>query len=507
MRLALLSVPLLAVVITFTTAAQDNTPRELAVVTGKSLVLDSPVDVVRVSVASPETIEVVAISAREVVLNGKQPGQTSVILWQRDAGRLLFDVTVNASPNRKLESVQAQLDKEFAGASISLQLEGSDVFIRGTVNDLTEADRVVAIASVLGRPINLLKVAVSATEPQILLKVKFADVERGATQELGFNLLSTGAGNTIGRISTGQFAAPAINQGGGVTLSDALNILLIRPDLDLIATIRLLETKQLVQILAEPNVLALNGKQASFLAGGEFPYPVVQGSSGLAAPTVTIQFREFGIRLSFKPQITSRGTIRLQVEPEVSALDFANGATLQGFVVPGLSVRKVSTEIELENKQSFAIAGLLDNRFTETFNKIPGLGDIPLLGKLFQSRARDKNKSELLVLVTPEIVQPIPAGQPTPMVEFPRPFIEEGSPAASTHTPGVDVTGDSLRRPEVPPVPVEVLINEKKREEATRTSGTPVPMLFVPAATTPPVQQPPSAPPPTTPAPSPGGRQ
>lgn len=491
MRLAYsLAITLLASMAAY---AQDSTPRELVVNVGKSLVLDSPVDIVRASVASPETLEVVAISPREVVLNGKKAGQTSLILWQKESGRLLFDVTVGTGPNTKLEMVKAQLEKEFGGADISIELDGSDVFLRGTVNDLTESDRAMTIASVLGKPVNLLKVSIAETEPQILLRVKFADVERAATHQLGFNLASTGATNTFGRITTGQFSPPTINANGDLTLSDALNILLIRPDLNLAATIRLLEQNRLVQILAEPNVLALNGKQASFLAGGEYPYPVVQGGAGLTAPAVTIQFREFGIRLSFKPQITSRGTIRLQVQPEVSALDFANGVTLQGFNVPGLSIRRVNTEIELEDKQSFAIAGLMDNRLQQTLSKVPGLGDIPLLGKLFQSRSREKNKTELLVLVTPEIVKPIPMGQPTPSIEFPKPFLEEGGTAVP-RTPGTEVTGSSLKRPEIAPIPVEVLIDEKKREEETRTPGNAAPMMLIPATMGTPQQAQPYAP-------------
>jgi pilus assembly protein CpaC len=168
----------------------------------------------------------------------------------------------------------------------------------------------------------------------------------------------------------------------------------------------------------------MDGKEASFLAGGEFPYPVVQSSVG-GVSNVTIQFREFGIRLNFTPTITPRGTIRLEVAPEVSTLDYVNGLTYQGFNIPGLSVRRVKTEIEVENNQSFAIAGLLDNRVTDLLSKVPGLGDIPLFGKLFQSRATTKNNSELLVVVTPELVQPIPAGDPVPSLPFPKPFLND----------------------------------------------------------------------------------
>lgn len=452
--------------------AQGDSPRELVVNVGKSLVIDSPIDVVRVSVASPETVEAVGISPREIVLNGKKAGQTSVIVWQKDAGRLLFDVTVSSGVNTKLDTVRAELTRELAGRDVNVSVDGETVFLRGTVANLNEAERAMSIATALGKPVNLLKVNVPEIENQILLKVKFAEVNRVASQQLGVNLLSTGATGTVGRITTGQFSAPTVSAttaSTNFTLSDALDIFLFRPDLDLGATIRLLQNKRLIEILAEPNVLAIDGREASFLAGGEFPYPIVQGG-GVGVPVVTIQFREFGIRLGFKPQLTPRGTIRLQVEPEVSALDFANGLLFQGFNIPALTVRRVSTEIELEDRQSFVVAGLMDNRVTENMSKIPGLGDIPLLGKLFQSRLKDKSKSELLVLVTPEIVRPIPAGQPAPTVDFPSPFMAEGGSTAS-RTPGTEVTGPVSKKGDLSPIPVELLLREKQSVEEERQAA------------------------------------
>jgi len=217
--------------------------------------------------------------------------------------------------------------------------------------------------------------------------------------------------------------------------------------------------------VARSRRLAINGKTASFLAGGEFPYPTLQGG-GAGLGSVTIQFREFGIRLGFRPLVTPRGTIRLQVSPEVSALDYANGLTFQGFTIPGLTTRRVQTEIELETGQSFAIGGLLDNRLTEALSKVPVLGDIPWLGKLFQSRSTSKNNTELLVLVTPEIVRPVPAGSPVPEIKIPKQFLKDTASTAP-RTPGVDVTG---AKPLVhgEPIPVEELreILRKEREVA-----------------------------------------
>ena len=271
-------------------------------------------------------------------------------------------------------------------------------------------------------------------EAQILLKVKFASVDRNLSTQLGVNLFSTGAANTIGSVSTGQFNPPTIPKvdtgvnSATATLSDALNLFLFRPDLNLGATIKLLESRGLLEVLAEPNVLAQNGKEASFVAGGEFPYPVVQGSTGGGAAAVTIQFREFGVRLNFVPTITPRGSISLRVAPEVSALDFTHGLTVNGFSVPAITLRKLDTSVELNEGQSFAIGGLLDNRVTDSLEKVPFLGDLPILGKFFQSRSRNKENTELLVIVTPELVRPIPQGTPLPQLKYPVPFLDPNTP-------------------------------------------------------------------------------
>jgi pilus assembly protein CpaC len=341
----------------------------------------------------------------------------------------------------------------------------------------------MAIASAMGKPVDLLYVAVPAPEAQILLKVRFASVDRSRSSQLGINLFSTGATNTYGTVSTQQFSPPIVSStsssgsSGGIggkngvtaTLSNALNLFFFRPDLNLGATIQALEARGVVETLAEPNVLATNGKQASFLAGGEFPYPVIQGGNTGGTTAITIQFREFGVRLNFIPTITPRGTIRLQVAPEVSALDPASGITLQGITVPGVSVRNVNTEVELAEGQSFAIGGLLDNRETETFNKIPFIGDIPILGKFFQSRNKSRTNTELMVIVTPLLVRPVPAGQQISVPNFPVPFLPPNSKAAMA-TPGQNVTGPVPVTPPTPSMPVESLIKSFAEKPLVVTS-------------------------------------
>jgi pilus assembly protein CpaC len=218
-----------------------------------------------------------------------------------------------------------------------------------------------------------------------------------------------------------------------ITINDVLNIFIFRPDIHLGAVIRALQQENLLQILAEPNLLTQTGKEASFLAGGEFPVPVVQGGTNFTS--VSIQFKEFGVRLTFTPTLTVDGTIHLKVEPEVSALDFANAVTLQGFLIPALSTRRVATEMELKDGQSFAIAGLVDDRLVTVANKIPLLGDIPILGHLFKSRSLNKSKVELLVIVTPRIVKPAPE-QPLPAEpQFPKQFL----PPATAEEPAAPV--------------------------------------------------------------------
>jgi pilus assembly protein CpaC len=498
--------------------AEANQPRHLSVTVGKSLVLDSPTNIQRVSIVSEDYLEVIAINPRELVLNGKGAGETSLILWQTGGGRLMFDVSVLPPPARpvkdeKLEALVAGLNneirKELGDQDVSVSYENKAVFLRGTVRDIVSAQRATAIAAMFGKPVNLLRVATPTGAAQILLKVKFANVDRTVASDLGVNFLSTGAGNTVGRVTTGQFGAPSVttttDQGGtksSFSLSDALNVFLFRPDLNLGATIKALQNQQVLQILAEPNLLTSDGKKASFLSGGEFPYPVVQSSSG-SLPTISIMFREFGIRLDFTPTVTPRGTISLVVAPEVSSLDYVNGLVYQGFSIPALATRKISTQVELKDGQSFAIAGLLDNRVTENLNKMPGLSSIPLFGKLFQSRSLSRNKTELLVVVTPEIVYPIPESQPVPAVAMPKEFMQKGATTAP-RTPGAESTGAAAVKPMLQSVPVEQLVPGIQNGQGKQETPAPTYQLVPVSPSTAPAE-PPAAEPTATPAPKQGG--
>jgi pilus assembly protein CpaC len=461
---------------------------KLMVTVGKSLIIDSPMNIQRISVANGDLIEAVAVNPKEVLINGKAAGETSLIVWQQGGNRLLYDLTVRVSPNR-LDVVRQQLAKDFPDEEINVTYDNDTAFVRGRVKDLTAADRVMSIASSLGRTVNLLRVDVPPVETQILLRVRFANVDRGVSQDLGLNLAS-GAFNQSTQISTGQYPGPQVSTAGNISLSDALNVLLFRRDINLAATIKALESKRMLETLAEPNVMAINGKLASFVAGGEFPVPMIQGGGAVGA--VSISFREFGIRINFLPKVTPRGTIQLQVAPEVSSLDYSNAVTFQGYTIPALATRRISTEVELESGQSFVIAGLLDNRTTETLNKIPGLSNIPLLGKLFQSRAIARNNSELMVIVTPELVRPIPAGQPLPSLKMTVPFMSKNTDSDLAQ-PGMNKTGPVPVKPPSETMPVEQLQQQRKEGQAAPPANT-TPYQLVPVAPAPPSLNPGIAP-------------
>lgn len=450
---------------------REDSSRDLSVAVDKTAVIDFSQSVKRVAVGLGDIAEASVVSPTEILVNGKAPGVTSLIVWENGGQRHFFNITVHASRYASQDTMfelRRELRLQLPGQDVSASTANGLIFLRGTVKDLNSSDRAVQIASTMGKVVNLLYVDVPQSPPQILLKVRFCSVDRSLEKDLGLNLYSLGATNSIGGISTEQFSPPSVSGqslGGtaataAATITDALNLSIFRPDLDLGATLKALEKKGVVQVLAQPNVIAQDGKQASFLAGGEYPFPVVQGTSAGGAGAVTIEFKEYGVRLNFIPTITPRGTIRLQVAPEVSSLDFTNSVQISGFLVPAIAVRNVNTEVELGNGQSFIIGGLLDNRESDTFEKIPFLGDIPILGKFFQSSTKTRSNTELIVIVTPVIVPPIAAGQPLPKLAYPDEFLPPNS-KIPMHTP----EGNVPAPPQPAAMPVEKLIEANKPEK------------------------------------------
>lgn len=404
-------------------AGAETTTEDLKITVGKSVVLDYPADVRQISTSDPAIVDAVAVTTREILLHGKSHGAATVVIWAKNGHRTFYNITVE----HNLEPVKRLLKETFPNEDIRVQSARDSVTLVGTVSSKEVADRAAAVVAPLAKSVvNNLQLPQAPVDRQIVLRVKFAELNRSAGRAFGVNILSTGAGNNLGRTTTGQFNSgtfPSLQPGGGgadttITLSDALNVFMFRPDLNLAAFIKNLQNQDLLQILAEPNLVTTNGKEASFLVGGEFPVPVIQGGSNAGA--VTIQFREFGIRLTFLPNLTPNGTIKMFVRPEVSTIDLANSVTVSGFTIPALATRRLETNVELGPGQSFAIGGLVDDRVSDSIQRIPGLANVPVLGALFKSRQERKQKTELVVLVTPEIAEPLRPGDPQPELKMPK---------------------------------------------------------------------------------------
>jgi len=392
----------------------------LRVMVGKSLLINTTERLKRISITDPSIAFAQVITPTQILVHGKAPGEVSLLIWDELERSRSFDLRVDVDVSACAEEEH----RVFPDEQISVTPSRAAIVLSGHVSNEDVAKRAGELAGAYSpKVVNVLTFGPVGAQ-EILLQVKFAEVDRTVLTQLGVNFLSTGATNTIGTITTGQFGGfgqqnlTTLNgqtTSESQTIQNVLNLFVFRPDINFGAIVQALETKNLLQILAEPNLIALNGKQASFLAGGQFPFPIVQPGAGFTA--VTISFKEFGVRLQFTPEIMPNGNIHLKVAPEVSTLDFANALTISGFTVPALSTRKAETEFELRDGQSFVIAGLMDNRVTDIYNKIPGLGDIPILGTFFRSKSIQKSNSELMVLCTVHRISPNteqPAGPKTP---------------------------------------------------------------------------------------------
>lgn len=413
-------------------AQQALTPaaEPLHIIVGKSVVITLESRLKRILLSNPAVIDVLAPNPTQLVVEAKGPGTSSLILWDESGASRMMDVTVDLD----VSSLRSAIERTYPDRAVSVEADGGRLILKGRVPNQRAEDDLVKMAGIYSKD-----VVDSLSQPilhqrQILLEVKIAEVDRTKLEQIGFNFLSTGGGNTIGTLSTQQFGpitgsggstvqippstgTTSGGTGGGTTsttnsifgLSDLLNIFIFRPDINFGTVIKALQQDQVLQILAEPNLLALSGAKASFLAGGEFPFPVVQGGQNLGV--VTIQFQPFGVKLDFVGTVADDDTVHLKVAPEVSSLDFTNAVTISGFTIPAIATRRAETEIELRNGQSFAIGGLLNEQTTALLSKIPGIGSVPVLGKLFQSRSIQRSNSELVVLVTPHIVDPVRTGE------------------------------------------------------------------------------------------------
>ncbi len=419
-------------------AAQAPAPSgaaPLRVMVGKSILINTTERIKRVSVTDSNIADPIVVAPTQILVHGRSAGEVSLLIWDELDRSRSFDLRVDVDVTACAEEEKAVFPEE----DIHVTPSRSAIVLSGHVTTEDVAKRAGLIADAYSKNVvNVLTFGPVGAQ-EVLLEVKFAEVDRTAALQLGANYFTPGTGHTTGTLSTGQFGGSTIStsstttttNGGSTTtttsptpptvnVTNPLNLFLFRTDINFGVTIQALQEKSLLQILAEPNLIAVNGKEASFLAGGQFPFPVVQPGQGFTA--VTISFKEFGVRLQFTPVIMPNGNIHLKVAPEVSTLDFANALQISGFTVPALSTRKAETEFELQDGQSFIIAGLIDNRLTDIYNKIPGLGDIPILGNLFRSKSLQKSNSELMVLCTVHRISPSTQNQTLP--KYPEKWLE-----------------------------------------------------------------------------------
>jgi pilus assembly protein CpaC len=404
---------------------------------GRSAVLDTGAPIARVSLTSAEVADAMVTSAQQVLINGKMPGTISLFVWDRGGALKRYEVVVQ----RDLARLSEQLATLFPGEAITAHSNGKAVVLAGSVTHKDVVDRAASVAAGYVEKkedvVSLLQVQDSGGSNQVLLRVRFAEVSRSALTELGVSFFTSPSGykDVQGRVTTQQFPAPVFDSSNDVpklVFSDYLNFFLWDFKHDLGAVIKALQVKGLMQSLAEPNLVAESGKEASFLAGGEVPVPIAQPGAG--GTSVTVMYKEFGIRLNFTPQVNN-DRIHLKVRPEVSSLDFANAVTLSGFRIPALTTRRTETELELQNGQTFAIAGLINNTMNKSLQKVPGIGDIPILGLLFKSQAAQKDRTELVVMITPEILPRTATGVTPNLPRLQEPFMPPLDPKKSMEPP------------------------------------------------------------------------
>lgn len=415
-----------AVGLSFGQSAED-----LRLTIGKSVVIDYPSDIRQVYTSNPEIVDASPATTREILLHAKGLGSATMVVWSKSGQRTFYNCTVDLN----LEPLRRMLKETYPNDEVTVRSSRDTLSLNGSVRNKDEIDRMVALAGSFAKTVipNLV-INGGVAEKQILLRVKFAELDRVKEVQYGVNLLAAPGGTLIGS-STGQFTSSALtgtaspSAGNGTaaagqavaTITQALSLFAFDPKLNLGAFLKALESQSILQTLAEPNLVTTSGREASFLVGGEFPVPVVQGGSGAGA--VTVQFKEFGIRLKFTPLLTDHKTIKMHLAQEVSTLDPADGVTLNGFVIPAMSTRRADTDVELGEGQSFVVAGLVSNTEADTFNKIPILGSLPIIGYLFKSKDEKKSRTDLVVLVTPEVTEPLGPNDPKPTVYMPKDFL------------------------------------------------------------------------------------
>ncbi len=399
--------------------------QSLHLIVGRSLFLDSAERLRRVYVSNPAVLDSLTASPVQVVITAKAAGTSSLVLWSEGAPPRMYTVLADVD----VAGLRASLAQALPGDRIEVEAQQGRIHLSGVVESDASADEAARLAGVYSKEVINSLVIDPHHLPQVQLQVRIAEIDRSKLTAFGINLFSLGQNS--GSSTTGQFSPPSFqtdNTGKNTALiSDFLNLFYFNFPHGLGTTIKDLQTKGILEILAEPNLTTLHGRTARFLAGGEFPYPIVQPGGVGSVPTITVQFRPYGVKLEFTPFVNSDGTIRLKVAPEVSALDYTNQVVIAGYTLPAISTRRAETEVELKDGQSFGISGILDHRTIDSLSKMPGIGDIPILGQLFRSKNLNRSTMELVVIVTPRLIDTLSnpeLPQPKPP-EMAVPFLQQ----------------------------------------------------------------------------------
>ena len=405
--------------------------KALHVTVGHSIFIDTKSRLRRVYVTDPTIVNSVTLSPTEIVVTAMASGTCSLTLLD-EANRAQSYVI---SSDLDIDGLRVAMSQAMRSDAVKVEGSGSRVTLSGIVTSDALADTAVKLAGLYSKEVANALVVKPNHPKQVRLEVRILEVDRTKLLELGINLFNPG-GNTnwLAATTTSQYPSTAtLGQSavagaiGALATSSPLNFMLYSAKLNLGATIQDLQNKQVLQILAEPTITTVSGQKANFLSGGEFPFPMVQPGSGGSAPVVTIQFRPFGVKVEFTPIVNEDGTVTLKVAPEVSALDYSNSVSISGFTVPALSTRRAETEVELRSSQSFAISGLLDQRTTDILSKTPGIASIPILGALFKSKNTNHSTTELVVVVTPTVVDPLTDTTQPVEPSMPVPVLDTGS--------------------------------------------------------------------------------
>jgi len=381
----------------------------LHIIVGRSTVLRGVSPLKRIYIGNPTVLQSFTAGPSEVVLTAKTAGVSSLALWDTLGGSRLYTVDADIDP----EALRQSLHDAYPTGHINVEGREGRILLSGTVPTQEIADGAVKLAAPFSASVVSSIVVSPIHGKQVQLKLRIVEVDRTKMEQYGINIAGNANSNNPFNVTTGQFPStitttPATGTTPAtVTVSDMMNLFLYSGKLNFGATVRDLEQKQILQVLAEPTLTSLSGETAHFLSGGEFPYPIAQAGSGGGAPVISISFRPYGVKVDFTPTVNADGTIKLKVSPEVSTLDFTNAVTISGFVVPALSTRRADTDVEIRSGQSFALSGLLDHRTTESLSQIPGIAKIPILGKLFISKAYTHSVVELVVMVTATVVDPL----------------------------------------------------------------------------------------------------